>query len=177
MSLLQPPQPAKMVIGVFLSEKRLFGEIVGHLTERFGKLDIVSAWMPFDFTSYYEQEMGAPLFRRMMAFDGFMEQNRLADVKLETNAIENRYCRQAKRRINLDPGYLLSQRLVLATGKNFAHRIYIGKRIYADLTLVYQRNAFRSLPWTYPDYKDEGMQKFLLRVRAKYRRDLKETDY
>jgi Domain of unknown function (DUF4416) len=176
MSLPQAPQPAKLIIGVFLKEKDLFKEIAEQLTDFFGELDIVSAWMPFDFTSYYEPEMGTPLFRRMMAFRQLIRQDGLPDIKLETNALETRYATDGQRRINLDPGYLLSERLVLATGKNFTHRIYIGKGIYADLTLVYHRNQYRSLPWTYPDYKDEGMKTFLKRVRQKYRRDLIPLD-
>ena len=74
--------------------------------------------------------------------------------------------------MNLDPGYLLYERFVLATGKNFSHRIYIGRGIYADLTLVYQKGAYRSLPWTYPDYAADTMRAFLTTVREHYAADL-----
>ena len=78
------------------------------------------------------------------------------------------------RQVNIDPGFLLMERLVLATGKNFAHRIYIGKCIYADLTLIYQKNGYQPLPWTYPDYAHESIRNFLILVRNKYMEDLKE---
>ena len=72
--------------------------------------------------------------------------------------------------------YLLYERFVLATGKNYSHRIYIGDGIYADLTLIFQKGAYQSLPWTYPDYQDEGMKAFLALVRQKYSIDVKKQE-
>jgi len=138
------------------------------LVERFGPLDLVSAWFPFDYTTYYEQEMGSPLFRRMLSFERLIAQDRLAAIKLDTNDLEQKWAREECRRVNIDPGYLLRERFVLATGKNYTHRIYIGKGIYADLTLTYTQGHFKTLPWTYPDYKAANVQTFLMRVRAKY---------
>jgi hypothetical protein len=68
---------------------------------------------------------------------------------------------------------MLLERFVLATGKNYSHRIYIGKGIYADLTLIFESSAFRKLPWTYPDYSDKVMLDYLQQVRRKYALDLK----
>ena len=75
--------------------------------------------------------------------------------------------------INIDPGYLLMERFVLATGKNYSHRIYIGQNIYADLTLTYEKGHFKTLPWTYPDYAGEPIQSFLNKVRKRYAVDIK----
>jgi hypothetical protein len=75
--------------------------------------------------------------------------------------------------VNIDPGYLLFERFVLASGKNFSHRIYIGRQIYADLTLVFRKGAFETLPWTYPDYADCPIRGFLERARKKYAVNLK----
>ena len=75
--------------------------------------------------------------------------------------------------VNIDPGYLLHERFVLATGKNYSHRIYIGKGIYADLTLMYTKGKFEPLPWTYPDYASENIIDFLEKVRKKYGVDIK----
>jgi len=176
MSHPRPPKPAKLVIGFFLYEKSLCAAVVENLIERFGDVDIVSEWMPFDHTSYYEPEMGAPLHRRMMAFEMLVQQSELAQVKLFTNEIEKHYTDKGKRVVNIDPGYLLLERFVLATGKNFAHRIYIGNGIYADLTLVFRKGRFESLPWSFPDYAGDRVQTFLMRVRGKYAMDLKNSD-
>jgi hypothetical protein len=92
---------------------------------------------------------------------------------LATNQIEDHYAHKGRRRVNIDPGYMLRERFVLASGKNFSHRIYIGEGIYADLTLIYQKGSFKKLPWTYPDYSDNGMLKFLEKVRNKYILDVK----
>ena len=154
----------------------MFDALAAELGSEFGSFDMVSPWMPFDYTSYYEQEMGAPLFRRLLAFKSLIEQLDLASVKLTTNHLEDQYMRNGRRRVNIDPGYLSYERFVLASGKNFIHRIYIGQKIYADLTLIYQQGAYQKLPWTYPDYADRPITSFLAQARAKYAVDLKETN-
>jgi len=173
MSKPQDPKPAKLVIGLFMQDRALFEPLADELGSRFGPLDLISPWMPFDYTSYYEQEMGRPLFRRLVVFKLLIAQLDLAGIKLRTNRLEDRYTQNERRRVNIDPGYLLNERFVLASGKNFSHRIYIGDRIYADLTLIYQRGAFEKLPWTYPDYADQPIISFLVQARAKYAADLK----
>ena len=159
-----------------MRRKQLFEEAAAALVHTCGDIDIVSPWMRFDYTGYYEREMGAPLFRRLIAFKQLIRQDELADVKLATNALEQRFLREGKRRVNIDPGYLLLERFVLASGKNFSHRIYIGSGIYADLTLVYRHGAYEALPWTYPDYADVPITGFLAQVRAKYALDLKRQN-
>lgn len=176
MSLPQPPALAKLVTGMFTSRKELFDQAAAELATDYGDVDLVSQWMPFDYTRYYEKEMGGPLFRRMIVFKRLIQQDELAAVKLKTNAIEQHFQQQNKRQINIDPGYLLLERFVLASGKNFSHRIHVGHGIYADLTLIYRHRAFQTLPWTYPDYADTPMTNFLSQVRAKYALDLKQQN-
>ncbi len=174
MSTPKAPNPAKLIIGLFMKDTELFEPVSRKLIEKFGNTDMISAWLPFDYTSYYEAEMGTPLFRRMLSFETLISQDSLAGIKRITNEIEKLYSEDEKRKINIDPGYLLHERFVLATGKNYTHRIYIGQNIYADLTLIYQQGDFRTLPWTYPDYADEKMLNFLRLVRARYTTILKE---
>ena len=174
MSLPQKPKPAKLVAGFFVKDKALAMDIAQDLQERLGPVDMVSAWFHFDFTTYYEKEMGAPLHRRLMVFKPLVQQTELPAIKRMTNELEIVYQRQGQRRVNIDPGYLLAERFVLATGKNFTHRIYIGQGIYADLTLIYQKGDFRTLPWTYPDYADRHLIDFLILARNKYMLDLKK---
>jgi hypothetical protein len=172
MSIPQEAKPAKLVIGLFVNQKHLLEKLAGDLSSLFGAIDIISAWMPFDYTSYYENEMGKPLFRRVFAFDKLIQQNDLATIKLTTNRIEQKYTQSGKRRVNIDPGYMLHERFVLASGKNFSHRIFLNEGIYADLTLMYINGSFQKLPWTYPDYADRPMQTVLERIRKKYIADL-----
>ncbi|MFC1885523.1 DUF4416 family protein [Thermodesulfobacteriota bacterium] len=175
MSLPQPPKPAKPVIGFFLKDTHLIEDVASVVAERMGPIDMVSTWLPFNFTAYYGPEMGGPLFRRMLSFKTLIKQSALAEIKLMTNDIERAFSKNGKRLVNIDPGYLLNERFVLATGKNFTHRIYIGRGIYADLSLIYQKGRFQKLPWTYPDYTEINMISFLEKVRNKYQADLKQS--
>jgi len=171
------PQAAKLVIGIFTNDQQLFCPVLEGLAKLFGDIDLMSPWIPFDYTNYYEREMGSGLMRRMVAFKPLIEQNALSAIKLKTNAIEREFLNNQNRSVNIDPGFMLRERFVLATGKNFAHRIYIGDHIYADLTLIFQKGLFQPLPWTYPDYKATDMQSFLYRVRNKYIKDITKTEF
>lgn len=172
MSEPRAPDPAKLVVGVFLSDKQRFEAVFDRLVGCFGPIDLLSRWIPFDCTAYYEREMGRPLFRRIMSFERSIDPETLCEIKWTTNGIECAYKQEERRTVNIDPGYLLRERFVLATGKNYAHRISIGKGIYADLTLIYQRGDFQPLPWTYPDYAKDNILQFLRKVRRKYVFDL-----
>lgn len=176
MSIPRPPAAAKLVIGIVLKERSLLRPVTELLIARFGPLDMVSAWMRFDFTSYYEDEMGLPLFRRVLTFKELIPQEQLPEIKTATNGIEAGFAEGGKRRVNIDPGYLLLERFVLASGKNFTHRIYLGRGIYADLTLIFTRGGFEALPWTYPDYASPGMTAHLHQIRQRYTLDLKATE-
>ena len=173
MSLPQAANPAKLVIGLIVQDRTLFEPLAVELSCDFGSVDMISCWMPFDYTDYYEPEMGSPLHRRMLIYKDLIRQDELPAIKLATNRLEQSYSRSGRRRVNIDPGYLSYERFVLASGKNFSHRIYIGRGIYADLTLIYQRGAFVKLPWTYPDYGDKPMLEFLTQVRNKYAVDMR----
>jgi hypothetical protein len=177
MSTPKPPNPAKLVIGAILQDKSLLPSLLDELVGEFGGLEAISPWFDFNYTNYYENEMGLHLFRRMMAFKSLILQEDLAGIKIITNGMESKRLNRENRMVNLDPGYLLLERFVLATGKNFSHRIYIGKGIYADLTLIYEKGKYQVLPWTYPDYAQPDIQGFLIKVREKYKQDLKEYEH
>lgn len=159
-----------------MKDRSLLPAVARRLARAFGPPDIISPWMNFDFTDYYEDEIGAPLFRRMLAFKRLTPRDALAEAKLASNAIEEAYARDKKRRVNIDPGHMTSGRFVLATGKDHAHRIYIGQGIFADLTLLYQKGVFCKLPWTYPDYFQDNMLDFLKKARDKYKKDLADFE-
>lgn len=173
MSRPLPSVPVKLIIGVFTADRSRVPVVAEALAGRFGRPDMVSPWFAFDETVYYDREMGFPLVRRVFAFERLIDPGRLADIKMATNAMEVAHCDGGKRRVNIDPGYLARSRFVLATGKDFAHRIYLDHGIYADLTLIYAQGGFQRLPWTYPDYGGPMMMNFLEKVRRKYLNDLK----
>jgi hypothetical protein len=151
------PSPGKLVLSVLAAEAWWpdgWEPLRARLAESFGPVDYESEPLPFDHTGYYEEELGAPLFRRLLGFARLAPLDGLKDVKLATNVLERSLSRpDESRRVNLDPGLLTLERLVLASGKNFTHRVYLGSGIWADLTLIYnKRQGWVDLPWTFPDY-------------------------
>jgi hypothetical protein len=174
MSEPRDPHPVKLLMSLFSSEEDLPNAVIPRLEETYGSTDWRSPALLFDRTTYYAREMGWPLHRRFVSFESLIPPERLVEVKLDTNALEKQYLRGGSRRINIDPGYLAPERLVLATGKNYTHRIYLAKGIYADLTLVFYKGAFKALPWTYRDYADAGLLRHFQAVRLRYMDQLRE---
>lgn len=164
----------KLIASIFSPDESLIGAVTAELEKMFGPLDWESAGLLFDRTRYYEKEMGGPLFRRFVAFRDLISPESIVDVKLGSNELEQVYVRGGKRLVNIDPGYICMERLVLVTGKNYTHRIYLSKGIYADLTLVFQRGRFRPLPWTYRDYADEALIAQFNEIRGKYKAQLRK---
>ncbi len=173
MSTPKKPDAARLVISVFMNDKALFDELLPVLETAFGPVEQKSHWFDFDYTDYYKGEMGSPLFRRMISFKQLIAQDDLARIKETTNAMEKNWAVADRRNLNIDPGYLLLSRFVLATGKDFSHRIYIGRGIYAEVTLMFKKGKFQTLAWTYPDYASDEMTDFLLSVRRGYVAELK----
>lgn len=173
MSDPQPAEAVKLIVSLFSGESRLLGDAVKALSEKYGKVDFISAPAPFAYTDYYTKEFGGSLIRRLVAFDRLIRPDSLPDVKLWTNSLERRLSAEGRRRVNIDPGYIAKAHLILATGKGYSHRPYLRDGIYADLTLIYRNKEFQSLPWTYPDYACGGMIGMLTGIRKKYSLQLK----
>jgi hypothetical protein len=173
MSAPRESDRVKLITSLFSAEKELIDQVIAELKETFGAMDVITPWLMFDRTRYYEKEMGWPLYRRFVTFRDLIPPEDLVNKKLATNSIEERYTITGKRRINIDPGYICLERLVLATGKNYTHRIYLGHGIYADLTLVFNKGTFKSLEWSYRDYADQESIAFFNNEREKYKNQLR----
>ncbi len=173
MSRPQAPVPVKPVISVIAACREVAAVALRRLAGYFGPPDVVGPWWPFRVTAYYTPEMGGGLSRRLVAFLHLADPGRLSDWKIFTNALEESFALAGRRLVNLDPGYLAKERLVLATGKNYSHRLYLAQGIYGDLTLKYEGHDFQPLPWTYPDYAGEVLRDLLSKVRQKYLWQLK----
>lgn len=141
---------------------------------------VVAESPDFEFTEtgYYDLSMGAGLRKQFLGFAEPIAPERLPQIKLQTNAWEQEYAalgRHAEPRpLNLDPGYLTAAKLVLASTKDHAHRIYLGQGIYAEITLTYRHGRWQPHEWTYPDYRRDDFQAFFTRLRDGWRRRLRE---
>jgi hypothetical protein len=154
-----------LFIGCLFSDTGVFDEVFPILKDNFGNILFQSSIHPWEYSGHYDKELGTPIYRNFIFFDRIIDPSTLADIKLFTNGLENIYSQNGKRRINLDPGYLTLAKVVLASTKNYSHRIYLGKGIYAELALLYKNNQFISMPYTYNDYKDEAYVVMFMKVR------------
>lgn len=168
MSKLGQAEPVKLIMSLLSADRNTVSEAIRTLTTHFGRPDYVSAPVPFDYTDYYEKEMGHPLSRHLVSFEKTILPDALPDVKGLTNSIEDQYSSSGFRKVNIDPGYISKAHLILATGKGYTHRPYLRDGVYADLTLIFTKGTFQSLPWTYPDYGETEMISVLNKIREKH---------
>jgi hypothetical protein len=145
---------ALLLTGLLYRDESRYREALRHLIDAFGPLAMASPPLPWLCSEHYSDEMGAPLFRRFVFFSKPVAPDCLAGIKLSTNAIEDALSVDGRRTVNIDPGYLTLAKLVLASTKEYSHRIYIGKGIFAETTLLYEKGLFVPLLRTYNDYKD-----------------------
>ena len=164
----------KLICSLFSAEEQLVKKVIGELEASLGPVEWMSPGLFFDRTRYYEREMGWPLYRRFITIKGLIRPEGIVDIKLLTNRIEVKYIRDGKRRINIDPGYISLERLVLATGKNYTHRIYLSKGIFADLTLIFHKGSFRPLEWTYRDYSAPSAIGYFNAIREEYKNQIRK---
>ncbi len=156
MAEAKEPSPVKLIVGAIFANGGILIKAEKELRRKFGPLDFTSPVMPFDRTKYYEEEMGPNLKRKFFSFQKLISPKQLAAIKFYTNRLEKRLSLKKdkpSRSINLDPGYISGSKLVLATCKNYSHRIYLDKGVFAEVTLHFQGGTFVPWPWTYPDYK------------------------
>lgn len=158
-------QPVRYFMGVIAASEELLAAALAEAEKKWGAISLKSEVIPFSFTDYYEKEMGPGLLRCWAAFEKPSDPSLLADMKIESNKLEEKFMQDGKRRVNIDPGYVELSKVVLASTKNFSHRIYIGGGIYAEITLLYKGKEFTSLQWTYPDYRSLEADRFLKALR------------
>lgn len=173
------PLKVKLVTGLIFANDAIKKEAEGILLGNFGRTDLESPIIPFTYTDYYKKEMGERLFRKFLSFKTLIEPKKLAKLKIFTNTIEakfsikNRQGRPLRRQINIDPGYIDLAKLILASTKDYKHRIYLNNGIYAEITLFYQGTSFRPWEWTYPDYRTCDYVDFFNKVRRIYHKQIK----
>ena len=160
--------PVKLIIGFIYKDEAVFAKAENKLRRKFGGIDFRSPVLDFNYTDYYEPEMGSGLKRRFISFRRLIRMQDLYRIKLYTNRLESRFLSAKGRLINIDPGYVDLAKLVLASTKDYAHRIYLRKGIFAEITLSYRDNSFSPNDWTYPDYRTPEYIAIFNQIRKLY---------
>lgn len=167
------PQPVKLIAGFIFKKEDILNKTKIILERHFGKIDFESQNLPFIHTVYYEKEFGDNLKRIFVSFKKLISPSSLSKIKIMTNRIEKKISVKGKRMINIDPGYLNLSKLILASTKDYKHRIYLNKGIYAEITLFYQNKTFQPWEWTYPDYKTNEYIAIFNQIREIYAKQIK----
>lgn len=178
MGILKKPLPVKYFIAMLTGDQDLFLSCEKALVELYGPVDVRSEIVPWSHSDYYVTEMGPGLFRKFVCLEQLGTPDQLPLVKHDMIKLEKRWSSRVLgaecRRINIDPGYLTEAKVVLATTKDFAHRLYIGGNIYAELELTYRKDipGFVPLEHTYPDYRNADTITWFNKVRELLRASL-----
>jgi hypothetical protein len=162
------PRPVQLMVGAIFADRDLLDPLKREMVEHIGAIDATSPVFTFDMTDYYEDEMGSDLKRIFYAFSDLMDPARIVEVKLVTDRIEQAFALAGGRRVNLDPGYMDFYKLVLVSNKYLGHKIYLGKGVYADPTLYYDK-GWKPYDWGFPDFKSGRYDEFLTAVRKEYK--------
>ena len=172
------PKPAKYFVGLLSSHSELLASVETDLAAIFGAIDERSETLPWNCSRFYEEEMGSQLLRRFVSFHLLASPGKLADVKLATQHVEEKYRSQTAdrpgRSVNLDPGYLEAGKVVLASTKNASQRIYLRAGVFAEATLLYHDGVFHGSSYTYQDYLWPETLSFLTCLRSIYLAQLKQ---
>lgn len=163
----------KLIIGFIFKEEAALNKAKSILQKRFGKIDFESQTLAFNHTTYYEKEFGKDLKRRFISFKKLISPSDLPEIKIYTNRVEKKLSSGLSRLINIDPGYLDLAKLILASTKDYKHRIYLERGIYAEVTLFYENKSYRPWEWTYPDYKSSEYIAIFNQIRDIYARQIK----
>jgi hypothetical protein len=184
MGRISAQRPAvKLIIGFIFKEERVFQEALSIVEKRFGSIDFQSRLLSFTHTDYYREEFGEGLYKKIISFLKLIPPQDLPKIKIFTNKVEKRlsaarsipslkaevfWPRMYKRLINIDPGYLELSKLVLASVKDYAHRIYLNNGVYGETTLFYRDKTFRNHEYTYPDYRSQQYIAIFNQIRQIY---------
>lgn len=160
------PEPwVKLIVGILYPTDEWFDWTLEELKLFWGEPEMLSDGVPFTTTDYY-RDIAPCLFRRFVCFRGLFGAGGLADWKRASGVIEAKS--RAPRVVNVDPGYVDGARLILASTKDHAHRIYLRDGIYAEVTMRYRFGKWVAFDYTFPDFVSGVYDKFLAGVRRRW---------
>ncbi len=169
MSTKRHQEEALLFVGALYSSADIYDGILPELRNYFGEILLESPVIGWDHSRYYSDELGVPISRRFLFFSQVIDASVLSEIKILTDDIECSTLRNGKRQINLDPGYLTEAKVILASTKNYSHRIYLGRGIYAEQEYIYSKGSYQPLLHTYTDYLKPEYLKIFGQARQRFR--------
>jgi hypothetical protein len=169
--------PVLVVLAAFSRHPEALDWARDRVIQVWGPICRTSPYFAFDATDYYEPTMGPGIIKVFHALERLRDPGELPSWKLLTQEWEAEYAKMAghpePRPLNLDPGYLTNAKLVLASTKDHAHRIYLNRGIYAEVTLYFRDGDWRAREWTFADYRRPDYHAYFTDCRDEYRRLLR----
>jgi len=173
MGLIHTPDPVLPITAVFTHYPEAIDWAKEKIEKSWGKIVLASEAFPFEQTRYYDPSMGPHLKKIFFAMEPLIDPIQLAEMKNQSNLWEEEFAREfpkvEERPLNIDPGFIDLAKLVLASSKDFYHRIYIGQGIFAEITLGFTKGKWTDFPWTFPDYRETTYHPFFVKCREKLR--------
>lgn len=168
--------PALIFTAVLFSPSVNREKIIGELRSKIGDFLVCSREVDFVWSDYYEPEMGKDLKRLFIVYKDIVQRDKIVKIKRLTDEMEKEYSKDGKRTINIDPGLLCMENLILATNKPFFHRIYLSDGVYAEVTMFYKHDTYNPIEyWTYPEYRSTPVLDFFNNARSLIVASLKIT--
>ncbi len=177
MGIPRKPKPAKYFVALLSPNQEYLSGVENDIINLLGAIDYRSPTVSWTASRFYEREMGPKLLRQFVSFEPLRSPEKLAEVKLATQQLEEKHRRlemqPSGRKVNIDPGYVEAGKVVLASTKNASQRIYLRSGIYAEATLLYYEGGFHGCSYTYPDYLWPETLAFLTSLRSIYLKQLR----
>jgi hypothetical protein len=168
----QKPNPGRLIVSVVHSSRDALADALRQLERRFGRVQCETIDIPHVGGKEYTEEMGDSLARRFFSFERMVQRDSLIEIKTACHKIESQLGDQVHdytfRTVNIDPGIMTPDNVVMACHREYNHRVYISDGVFAEIVLIWSRGQFCRLPWTNPDFCHDEAIEFFLRVRNSF---------
>jgi hypothetical protein len=171
MARVQNPTQGRLIVSVIYNSIDGLADCLKQLEKQFGRVQSETLEIECSANRYHE-EMGQQLSRRFFSFEKLVDRETLPEIKATCHKIERGLGDQVDdftfRTVNVDPGVLTPTNLTMASHREYSHRVYLGKGVFAEVTLIHARGRFTQLPWTNPDFCDEEAVRLFIEARATF---------
>ena len=143
---------ARLVMALMYSSEDDLRKVREILIKKFGGIEFESEEFDFNFTDYYEAEFGKSLKKRFIIFKKTINREELVKIRIYTQDLEDKLKKRNKRIVNIDPGYMTKDNLIMASLKEQPYKICLGNGIFGHMIFMFKKNDVIPFRHTFPDY-------------------------